>query len=91
MTKEAYGIPVPRGVPKDWKPTAKTLGIGGPVLREYSVPLDWEDPVKCVAWFDRFGRLRIIVGHYANGRSATVRIDAEGVSRTIFGEVKEEG
>lgn len=87
MTKEAYGIPVPRGVPKDWEVHRLTDNAAGSLLRGYTVPLDWNDPTANAAWYDRFKRPRLIVGHYANGRSATVRIDANGVSRTIFGEV----
>jgi hypothetical protein len=88
MTKTEYGVPVPRGVRKDW--TAYNRSARGEpfTLRGYGVPLEWGDPTICVVWRDRFGRARLCVGHYANGRSATIRTDANGRQKTTFGEVE---
>lgn len=85
MTKGAYGIPVPRGVRQDWKAQPERSGYS---LHTHRVPGEWGNPAKCVIWYDRFNRRRLIVAHYANGRSATVRIDANGVWKTVFGEVE---
>lgn len=59
--KLTYGIPVPRGVQKDWDATSMTLDSSGNMLRAEGVRADWSDPIKCVAWFDRFERLRLCV------------------------------
>jgi hypothetical protein len=85
--KTEYGVPVPRGVPRDWEATSMDRAGAATILKMRGVPADWGDPDNCVAWFDRFGRCRAIVGHYANGRSALVRIDANGISKTTFGDV----
>lgn len=61
-----------------------TRDSGGDYLRSKYVPAPWGDPIRCVAWFDRFGRCRTCVGHYANGRAALVRADANGKWRTEF-------
>lgn len=81
-------IPVPRGVQKDWRTYEMPLGIGGRAGRTHGVPEEWGDPVKYVVWDDRFGRRRLCVAHYSNGRSATLRIDANGVWKMKFGDVK---
>lgn len=86
MGKVAYGIPVPRGVQKDWEVTSMTTDSGGPFFRRYGVVSDWGEPIRCVAWFDRFGRCRLCVGEYANGRTATVRIDMNANWKTSFGD-----
>ena len=83
----AYGIPVPRGVPKDWRAAAEAPVFAVILQRKYTVPEEWGQPSRCVGWFDRFERRRLIVAHYSNGSSATVRIDANGVWKTVFGEV----
>jgi hypothetical protein len=62
-----------------------TLASSGAALRSKGVPLSWDDPIRCVSWTDRFGRVRLIVGHFSNGRAATVRIDANGGWKTSFG------
>jgi hypothetical protein len=80
-----YGMPVPRGVRKDWEANSMGCEGAGGVLRRYHTPPEWGDPAKCVAWFDRFERLRVIAGHYENQRSATVRIDANGKWSATFG------
>jgi len=82
-----YGIPVPRGVQKDW--TSGTMLNARPFLCRYTIPHEWGEPSKCAMWRDRFGRLRLIVAHYSNGCSATVRIDANGNWKTSFGDVTE--
>jgi hypothetical protein len=86
--KTEYGIDVPRGVPKDWK--ASDIGSlkGGEVLRQHNTPAEWGDPDCAVSWFDRFRRCRLCIGHYPNGRSATVRSDVNGKRKTSFGDVK---
>lgn len=60
----------------------------GQLLRNRAVPASWNDPTNCVAWDDRFDRTRLLVAHYPNGRSATVRIDADGNWKTSFGDVE---
>lgn len=87
MTKTAYGVRVPRGVQKDWGVTTMSRSGGSEWFRRHSAPAGWGDALKCVVWRDRFGRCRACVAHYANGRSALVRIDANGVWKTSFGEV----
>lgn len=80
-----YGIPVPAGVKKDWEANSMGREGAGSVLRKYHTPLEWGDPENCVAWFDRFERLRTVVGHYPNGRSVIVRINANGKWSAAFG------
>jgi hypothetical protein len=64
------------------------LNAGPFLTRRYSVPSEWGGPTNCVTWRDRFQRLRLIVAHYPNGRSATVRIDANGNRKwTEFGDI----
>lgn len=87
MKQEVYGIPVPRGVPKDWRAQLVRRDIAGTLLRKFTAPTEWGDPFRCVAWMDRFERTRLIVGHFDNERSATVRIDMNGNWKTKFGEV----
>lgn len=82
--KTAYGIPVPRGVQKDWDATSMTRDSAGAFLLRYAGN-EWGDPVRCVAWFDRFERCRLCVGEYANGRSITVRIGINGNWKASFG------
>lgn len=82
--KTEYGISVPRGVQKDWDACSMGQGGAGEYLRTRHVPADWGDPIRCVAWFDRFGRCRICIGQYANGREAVVRSDANNNHRTTF-------
>lgn len=84
--KIEYGIPVPRGVQKDWTAWNALSGSEKGLLN-YNVPAEWGAPVACAAWEDRFRHTRLIVAHYPNGRSATVRIDANGNWKTLFGEV----
>lgn len=86
--KREYDIPVPRGVPKDWEANSIVPESAGEALRRYYVPEGWGVPTKAVGWFDRFGRQRCLVGHYLNGRSALVRIDANGNWKTSFGDVE---
>ena len=86
--KTEYGIPVPRGVQKDWEAWNALSGSEESLLR-YSVPAEWGAPVAAVAWMDRFKRTRLLSAHYPNGRSATVRIDANGNWKTTFGNVTE--
>jgi hypothetical protein len=78
MMETKYGVAVPRGVRKDWDCSSMDAASGGHVLRKYHADPMWDDPKRCVAWFDRFDRVRVIVGHYWNGRSAVVRINANG-------------
>lgn len=85
--KFAYGVPVPRGVQKDWEATSMTLDSGGMMFRNYGVPEAWGDPLKCVAWFDRFERVRACVGHYANGRAALFRKDMNANWKLSFGDI----
>lgn len=86
--KTEYGIPVPRGVQKDWS-IAKVDGVRAQAwLRDCNVPSDWGQPTLCITWRDRFYRRRLIVAHYPKGRSATVRIDANGNWKTTFGDVE---
>jgi hypothetical protein len=87
--KTEYGIPVPRGVQKTWTSMSMHPEIALDLLRPYTIPEDWGGPSECVAWYDRFRRWRLIVAHYPNGRSATVRIDANGNWKTTFGDVTE--
>jgi hypothetical protein len=87
MTKTEYGVPVPRGVRKDWEATSMAAKSAGMFLRHCLIPEAWNDPIKCVAWFDRFGRARACVAYYGNGRSALVRRDANGGFKTTFGQV----
>lgn len=84
--KLAYGIPVPRGVRKDWEVTSMTLDSAGAFMRRHSVPVGWGDPDNCVAWFDRFGHCRVCVGHFSNGRAVTVRRDANGSWKASYGD-----
>jgi hypothetical protein len=79
-----YGVPVPRGVQKDWEANSMGREGAGAYLRSHHAPADWGDPTNCVAWFDRFGRCRLCVGHYANGRAVTMRKDANGKYGTTF-------
>lgn len=84
--KREYGIPVPRGVPKDW--TSRQLAEDGDGLRGFGVTEELGAVTKAVSWSDRFGRTRLFVFHFETGRSATVRIDANGNWKTSFGDVE---
>lgn len=85
--KTAYGVPVPRGVYKTWEASSMTLDSGGAMLRGRGVPAGWDDPLKCVAWFDTFGRCRACVGYYANGRAVLLRSDMNGKWSLKIGHV----
>jgi hypothetical protein len=82
--KTKYGVPVPRGVQKDWEASPMGLDGAGEYLRSHHAPNYWGDPTRCVAWFDRFGRCRLCVGYYANGRAVTMRKDANGKYSATF-------
>ena len=84
--KTEYGVPVPRGVRKDWDVSSMDTASSGSLMRRYHTDPMWEDPTRCVAWFDRFERLRVCVAHYPNGRSATLRKDANGKWSMTFGK-----
>lgn len=85
--KTAYGVPIPRGAHKSWEASSMRLDSGGAMFRQHLVSDHWGDPVKCVAWFDTFGRCRACVGHYANGRSAVLRIDMNGHWNLRLGDI----
>ncbi|HYI40038.1 MAG TPA: hypothetical protein VE053_06940 [Allosphingosinicella sp.] len=59
------------------------------LLGPYVAPEPLGEPSECVAWYDRFRRWRLILAHYPNGRSATVRIDANRNWKTTVGDVTE--
>jgi hypothetical protein len=86
-----FGVPVPRGVRKDW--TARNRSNHGEsfTLLGYGLPREWGKPSNVVAWYDRFGRCRLIVSHFGNGRAATIRIDANGNRKLTYGDVPTTG
>jgi hypothetical protein len=86
--RAVFGIPVPRGVQKDWEAVPMAADKAAALLRCFGAPAEWGEPTACVRWEDRFGRTRLHVGHYTNGRSVTVRIDANGNPAARFGDVK---
>jgi hypothetical protein len=72
----------PVALPKRFEATSISIGGDGQaadVMRRYSIPETWGDPVDAVAFFDDdSGELKALVADYANGKRAELRLNACG-------------